>query len=325
MQQKFDPSRLAFSPGDATKMTLETLEYIHKHKDRLLTVGIPDIDRSFVPLMAPDICFVIGSPSNGKTSLLSWWARTRGQWLKLHGITNRVPVYISWETAIERLHMFHIAASKHIPVDTMSRGIMNEQQWIDVIEYAGSYSEITNLWYIGRSLAQAHDKPGEVPPLEVRYIAGALKSITGKGYEIDSIFGDYLQEIPVWPKPENRVLGITQTASQLKDLGFQFGCPVVMGTQASQDVVDTTWKIPGKEDSEWGNVGKIADSMLAVMRPCVYWPEGEVMFDGVVVEGENQLLVKCVKQKLGSQNWYEWVYLNPAINDIKQMAKREII
>jgi replicative DNA helicase len=320
---KIEPKDLVFNPEQATTHTVDFLEYIHDNKDRQLPLGIEDIDKALVPMLPPDIAFVIANSSNGKTSLLSWWSRSRGQWLKKMRI-KRVPVYISWETAVERVHMLHIAAAKGIPIDVMARGNMSDAQWADVMDFAGGYSEHTNLWYIGNSLEVSRKNPGNSMSLEVRHIRQALMSIIGSGYQIDSIFCDYLQEIPVYPPTEGRVLGITQTASQLKQLGFEFSCPIVVATQANNQVVDTDWKIPGKGDSEWGNVDKIADYMLSLMKPSVYWAEGTELFDGTIVRGKCQLLLKCVKQKFGDLNWYEWLHFDATKNTFGMTARRTI-
>lgn len=320
MSKTSPEERTIFSPERTANAGLDFLERTHTQTDEFVPSGLSSLDRDgrLLPLMPPDMLMIIARPGCGKTSFMAWWGRNRA--IALVG-TNRVVVTVTWETTVERMFLYGLAAETGISIEDMARGKLDDIQYPMAVEYANVYSTSSNMWYIGYSAN--HDSPGELPPLTIPFVSKALKHIVGLGYDIDVIFGDYLQEIPIYPKAESKVTGVMQCASQFKRLGFQFKCPAVLAAQAKRDVDSRELPIPKKDDCEWANAEKVADGVVSLARPSLYRNEGD-LFGDVVVQGDCQLVFYCAKQRVGAANWGEWLYWDPRTNKFANMAKRDI-
>jgi len=70
------------------------------------------------------------------------------------------------------------------------------------------------------------------------------------------------------------------------------------------------------DDGQWSStIEQFSDGVLSLVRPCLY-PKQE--FDGITVNGKQQLLVSCLKRKLGPANFKGWTYIEPKYNILSE-------
>jgi len=301
-------------------------EYLRSRRDNKaigLPIGVRSIDKDYVPSQAGDIITVIGRPGNGKTSFMVRWARTRAEWLVQNSVENRIVIYVTLEQSIEALYAFDVAASSGVSVTSMARGEITDEQLGSTIERGMSH--VTRpLWFIGHS----QERRKKRPVINVETIAAALREIEAWAdtkYVIDCVFVDYLQRMPY--TTDSKVIGLDLVLNDLKDWAFEFGCPFVIGVQAKREVDARPVPVPMMEDGQWTSaIEQVSDASFSVTRPRKYRQEGE-MFGGknpVMVEGENQMLIYLLKQKLGPANIPYWVSFNPIYNRLDEMELRDI-
>lgn len=96
---------------------------------------------------------------------------------------------------------------------------------------------------------------------------------------------------------------------------------MVVGVQAKREVDRRDVQIPLLDDGQWSStVEQFSDGVLSLVRPSLY-PKKE--FDGVQVVGSQQLLVSCLKRKLGPANFNRWVYVDPKYNFLSMAEIKE--
>lgn len=325
MANKTDPRDIIYTPAEITTVGMKYLEERRTNKAMGIPIGLNSIDTDFLPLLPGELVTILGRPGNGKTGFMMRWARERAAWLMKQNIVNRLVVYATWEQSIEELHAFDVAADTEIGVTEMARGNIDDGQWERMM--ASSMRRIEKpLWYIGHSMERRKKRP----TISVTTLTEALDAVEKWGdekYEIDMVFIDYLQRIPFERQPESKVIGLDDILNRLKDGALTFGCPFVVGVQARREVDAREVPVPMMDDGQWTSaIEQVSDKSLSVMRPRKYKQEGEFIGkkNPTIVEGENQMLVSLLKQKLGVANKTYWVYFNPIYNRLDELEMRNI-
>jgi replicative DNA helicase len=117
---------------------------------------------------------------------------------------------------------------------------------------------------------------------------------------------------------DNPAIAYSRTVDELKNLCLGLSVPMTVGVQASREVETLKLQIPEMHHAQWtSNIEQSSDRVLSAVRPRRYRKEGE-MFGSKRVEGHNQLLIQCLKQKLGDSNFAEWIGFNPIYNTLDQ-------
>jgi replicative DNA helicase len=318
-----NPLDILFTPQEIYNAGTRYLEERRRNKDTGIPIGLASLDEDFLPLLPGEVVSVIGRPGNGKTGFMMRWARWRAEQLRQKGETNRVVVYATWEQHVEDLHAFHVAAEAHLNVTDMARGRLNDQDWERVIEVGARRVELP-LWFMGHSAERRKRRPH----MTVDNVALALDAIekwNEDKTQIDMVFIDYLQRIRFnAEKVESKTIAISEIFDRLKDGALAFGCPFVVGVQATRDVDSRAEPIPQMEDGQWtSNIEQTSDRVLSVVRPRRYRDEGET-FGSVIVRGHCQMLVCILKQKMGIDNRAHWVYFDPAYNRLDELEIRQL-
>jgi replicative DNA helicase len=310
-----DPLDIIFSPAQVARTGTAYIEGRVENKNDGVPFYLPSVDAKFLPLLPGELCTIVGRPGSGKSSVMLHWARQRAAWLQLNQISNRVVIYVTFEMHLEELHSFMVAAECGIPIDLMARGQLNEDQ-IEIIRSYGIRRVTTPLWLIGHSAERRRKRP----KIDLSSITESLFRIENwekeghRDLKIDMLFVDYLQRIPFEGRPESKVIGIDDNLNKLKDMGLQFACPVVVGSQARREVDDRQVPVPELNDSQWSSAGEqVSDKMLSIVRPVKYRKEGE-SFGKVIVEGRQQLLIVILKQKMADAPFTIWTKFDPQYN-----------
>jgi replicative DNA helicase len=281
------------------------------------------MDQKFLPLLPGELCTIVGRPGAGKSAVMMHWARQRSKYLAVNQVVDRVVVYITYEAHVEELYALAVAAECGIPIDLMARGNLDADQ-IELVRDYGVHSVSSKLWLIGHS----QEKRKKRPHIDLTSVANALSRIENWNLEgkremkIDMIFIDYLQRVPFEGRPESKVVGIDENLNKMKDMGLQFSCPVVVGSQARREVDDRQVQIPELNDSQWSSAAEqVSDKMISVVRPVKYRKEGE-SFGKTIVEGRNQMLIVTLKQKMGDAPFAIWTIFDPQYNRMIETEER---
>lgn len=317
------PRDLVYTPSETASIGIKYQQERRQNKAAAIPLGLPSIDEDFLPLLPGELTTIIARPGNGKTSFMMRWARSRAAWLLKNSAENRVVVYATWEQAIEDLHAFDLAANTQISITDMARGNTTDEQFSEMI--AASWKNMDRpLWYIGHSLERRRKRP----QITILDLAEALTEIDNWSDEpkvIDMVFCDYLQRIPHIGKPESKTIGMDETLNSIKDACLTFGCPFVVGVQAKREVDSRDTPVPMMDDGQWTSaIEQVSDKSISLVRPRKYRQEGEPFGrrNPVIVQGENQMLVNILKQKLGPANIPYWVSFNPIYNRLDELEMK---
>lgn len=321
-QIQTDPMDVIYTPSDIVTIGSRYLIARRNHSDVKIPLYLKSIDKDLLPLLAGELVTVIGRPGCGKTGFMMRWARTRARELEKHNIQDRVVVYATYEQSIEELYTFNIAADAELPIDAMARGELTEEQWEFAQKIAAKRISLP-LWFIGHSIERRKKRPN----LTMSTLGNALLEIekwNDDRTQIDMLFVDYLQRIKFEGKVESKTIGTSDNLDRLKDAALSFGCPVVVGVQAGREVDERALPIPAMDDGQWtSNIEQASDKIFSVVRPRKYKNEG-AQFGSVIVQGNTQMLVSIIKQKLGIDNKAYWVYFDPAYNRLDELEMRNV-
>ncbi|HEY6020744.1 MAG TPA: DnaB-like helicase C-terminal domain-containing protein [Candidatus Paceibacterota bacterium] len=310
---KTKPADIIYSPLDVSSLGQEYLAWKRDHKEFGLPFFSKKMRDKVYPLFPGEVLSIIARPGHAKTSVMMLWARQRARWLKENRQEKRAVIYATWEQSIEELHSFYLAAEQGISITKMAKGDLHEEDWKKVEQ--GTADRVNEpLWFVGHSMVRRSGRK----PITVETLAQAIEKIQnfGDGFDVDSVYVDYLQRIHPVGGFENPVMAYTQIMTDLKNFALGFGVPMVVGVQASREVEELKVQIPEMHHAQWtSNIEQTSDRVLSLVRPRRYRKEGE-MFGSHKVEGQSQLLVNVVKQKLGEANFAEWLKFNPIYNKL---------
>jgi len=99
---------------------------------------------------------------------------------------------------------------------------------------------------------------------------------------------------------------------------------IVLGVQAKREVDQRTLPIPLMDDGQWSStVEQFSDGVLSLMRPCLYTSLKGKEIEGVAITGSKQLVVTCLKRKLGPANFHDFVDIEPQYNRLNEVEIKE--
>lgn len=277
----------------------------------------PARDKGFMPVMPSELISVIARPGHWKTGLLLRWARMRAADLQRQAkagnevASKSVVVYITLEQKVEELRLFQVAAENKISMSEVASGRIED--WSIVVNgLRRLYS--SPIWFVGRSM----DRRKLRPQMTEKTVYEALSEIEKWQDEnqtqiIDSVFIDYLQKF----RPEgNFVEYYSGLMNNLSNWSGDFMTRMVVGVQAKREVDQRSVKIPLMDDGQWSStIEQFSDGVLSCVRPCLY---PDQTFDGVAVTGTQQMLITCLKRKLGPANFKSWTHIEPKYNMLSE-------
>lgn len=297
---------IKLNDGDGMPLYIKKMEY--SAKDR----------KGFMPVKRGEIITVLGRPGNGKTGLKLRWARMRANDLARKPNNKGVVLFLTMEQMVEELRLFHVAAENNISASDMASGQIED--W-DSVKTSLRKLHTTPLWFAGKSNARRKDRV----KITVDTIAESLAAIekwTGDELDqsIDSVFIDYLQRFRSDGRDWVQFYG--DTVNALKDLAGDFSTRIILGVQARREVDQRDLPIPQMDDGQWtSGIEQQSDGMISVCRPSHYKAKGE-SFDGVAVEGHEQMIVSVLKRKMGPENFKEWVKFSPEYNRLDEVEMK---
>lgn len=324
MSNNRDYSSLLFTPEEIGNQTAAYLEQRRDNAKFALRLGLDSLDkpdakgRLILPMLPGEIMGVLARPGNGKTSWMVRWARHRAKMLRETGITDRAVVYVTLEQSIEELNAFNLAADRRISITNMAMGEITPDEWKDCLR-EGIQRRFMPLWNIGYS--SMTDK--KQIRLDADALRGSLELIRDvHKLKIDAVFVDYLQRIP-YDRAESKTVGVSDNLDAIKTIALSQKFPGIIGIQARREVDDSDDKVPTIDDGQWtSNIEQSCDKLIALMRPANYSKQGEQLA-GLTVDGNCQMVVDMLKQKLGPANFRKYVYFDPIYNKLEELDQRQ--
>lgn len=316
-------SPLVFTPLEASNAGEQYVEWRKGNMGGGMPMYIPSLefnhhkDEGFMPVLPGELISVIARPGHGKTGFMLRWARERAKALREQAqkgnetAARSVVVYVTLEQKVEELRLFHVAAEGKISMSDVASGQI--QDWSHVKNHLRKLHPVP-LWFIGRSMERRKHKA----KMNEEEIYGALSEIEqwqgdNQTQIIDSVFIDYLQKFRS-KSGDNFVEYYSGLMNSLSAWAGDFMTRIVLGVQAKRDVDRRDTPIPLMDDGQWtSTIEQFSDGVLSLVRPCLY-PKTD--FDGVGVTGKEQMLISCLKRKLGPANFKGWVKFSPKFNEL---------
>lgn len=321
-------SHLVFTPIEASNASEEYIAWRKSNEGAGMPLYIPKMeydskkDTGFMPVNPGELISVIARPGHLKTGFKLRWARERAKDLKRQADAGNeiakksVVVYVSMEQKVEELRLFQVAAENHISMSEIASGKIED--WGTVTKGLNKlYS--TPIWFVGRSMSRRKYKA----QMDEKTVYAALEEIEkwqddNQTQIIDSVFIDYLQKF----RPTgNFVEYYGNLMNTLANWSGDFMTRMVVGVQAKREVDQRNPQIPLMDDGQWSStIEQFSDGVLSLVRPCLY---GKKDFDGMAITGTQQLLVSCLKRKLGPANFNSWMYVDPKYNHFADAEIKE--
>lgn len=321
---------LVYTPIEASTAGEEYVEFRRSNEGSGMPLYIPsmeyktviengiEIEKGFVPVMPSETISIIARPGHYKTGFMLRWARERAKDLAARAeagdelAAKSVVVVVSLEQKVEELRLFHVAAEERISMSKIVNG-GKDLQWDNVTKGLRKLHTVP-IWFIGRSMKRRKLRAD----MNENTIYSALESIEqwqdeNQTQVIDSVFYDYLQKFRP-PSHTDLVEYYGTLMNTIWKWGSDFMTRNVIGVQAKREVDKRDPQIPLMDDGQWSStIEQFSDGVLSLVRPCLYPSK---TFDGVEVVGKDQLLITCLKRKLGPANFNGWVKADPKYNSL---------
>lgn len=236
--------------------TLERIEVLSQKKGNI--TGVPsffnDLDRMTAGWQPADLIILAARPAMGKTSFglnIAQNAAVRGKF----------PVAVfSLEMSREQLVQRLLSSEAMIDQHKLRTGNLLDDEWIKLTKAVQPLSN---------ALIYIDDTPA-ISVLELRAKARRLKAERGLSF----IVIDYLQLMQVNRRTENRQQEISEISRSLKSLARELNVPVLVLSQLSRAVEQTSEKRPSLSHlRESGALEQDADLVMFIYRDEYYNPD----------------------------------------------------
>ncbi len=309
---------IVYSPQAAAKLAVEALEELRNNSVGVKS-GISSLDEVMLPLRGGELVTVLGYTSHYKTGFMNWLLKSAVQECQ----DGEVAVKVTWEDSVEEETLKWIANDSNISVTAMVRGKVDDWDLV-MRSYARRIS--TPLWIVGHSNQESYNGRKARPRLTMTDVMEAVEYIISCGGAPRMVVLDYLQRIrPDYSDGNNKREQMMEAVNKAKDLAIQFGCPVVLGVQASRGILSREFKLPRLDDGlETSNIEQSSDKAISLWYP-MKTEELGVMIDAVGVPvTENLLIVGLLKQKLGLAPVILPLHLDASRGVITSITREEI-
>ena len=328
-----DIKDITYTPNAAVKSALKIITELHEqakqpNADLGVFTGLKDVDEIMFPGKPGHVIAVLGRTNHGKSQFMQWWARSQAAFIcererQERAQDNQCVVFVTWEQAIEEVVCFDLAQSAKLSSRDVMLGKISDEQLKRLHLVDGIKRAVTPIYLIGHSV-QAHKAR---PALTLTAVRDGLRLLK-ENHDVKPrvLFLDYLQEIT----PEQGRTKEEQTrynASTLKDIAFEMGCVVVIGTQAKRASNDRMW-LPQIDDSEWtSSLEHTCDAMFGIWYPhrAIGVELGDIITRGdtSMAVTKNLFILGLIKQRWGEADRWWPLHVDAAINDIRMMSLTE--
>lgn len=317
-------SRVIYN-DEAKDNLLKYLDRLQDEKYVGLSTGLENLDKFLMPLTPSDMMVILARPSQGKSSLMMYYAMRSAQLAVLSRGTQTEfapPIYITAETPVEELSIKILSNYSRIDSRIIRTG-KELNDWERLTKDAEEMSEKIPITYVGHSLITP--RRGLIT---IDYIEQAVYEAVGKyGCPPRAIFVDYLQRIAT-PGLSDRRVGLSEVVERLKDLHMAVRAPLIFGSQAKREVDDKAFPVPDIGDGkETGSIEETADVVVSTMRPVKYWKRGQVIphTNPELFCTDNLFFINVLKQRNGDSDMGFWVNFEPKYTEFTDLETIDIL
>lgn len=297
-----DIHELMYNPPRAVTATMNEVE----RRSRLvseLTWGIPEIDTKFNPVLPGEVMVKIARPGMGKTISSIYLTKHWSKAVRKNIVNGKpqVVVYFTVETMIEQFMMVYTSGDSGQTVSNIGRGKADKGK----IQMALAKTMGENLFIVGQS--QETEATGGVYFPSMLDLDRALTEIRSQGYQIASVFVDYIQQVGDshnrFPTGKERTAVVEENVALCKALANKHKTGFVVDAQAGRQVDDYGGiRFPLLDDAQHASlIEQAADKVFSITLPAKYIEEGtNIAINGFLYEVKPSTMgLKMVKQRFG--------------------------
>jgi len=235
--------RLIITPAESASLGINFIESLYAQRDRLMPLLLPGMDKYFMPLLPGELVAVVARTHNGKSWFMNQWSRRMIQHLRARG-RDEVIVWVDTEMTADSLGTSAIARGAGLRMTDVLYG----KSGLDMVALMNAARQVAEvpLYTIATRLG-SKDGGAEV---HLTNIQNGIRDLTkgqidGRQHKVAAIFVDYLQALPIDPTVKKstvesqRRLQVSRDVDRLRSMGSMFGCPVIVGVQAKQELAPT--------------------------------------------------------------------------------------
>jgi len=324
-----DPATVAFNASSTQTAVVNFMRQAGDPLKRACSLGYgPDFDRAFLPLMPGELVSIIGLSGNMKSALMQYSLRHQADELHQTGReSTEFVAYVSWEQSVEAMGMYDLSRRIKVPIDVLARGEGVDEAFIadTVMPVFGELASKSVLY-----LGSCGLRPNLSAPLTLDAVGKVLRWYCKKtGWHCHCLYLDYIQAVDTETGHyQERRLEVRENVYKAKNLAFDLGCPVVMGVQAKQTLMQQAVKLPGRYDGEeTSGLAQRSDRILGTWYPFATEDAGEKVsvgkFQGVTVT-PNLFFLSIAKQKMGESRGLFPQYVDPETNEFLPADWRQL-
>jgi len=262
-------------PVQVGTATVAVIEEARLKRSDSITLGIPTVDKDFVPAKASDLIAIVGYTSNGKSMLANSIARYHAERLGKTGTGKEIVISITWEQSIEDQGIGDISNITHIPMNKIASGNFSDQEFGQILEASDRRGKMP-WWLIGHSALERKRRFR----LSMDEVFDCIDWIVNQvGMDPQLIVLDYLQRIRR-VKADLRE-GYMDIVDDAKDLPYNFRIPTILVSQSKRDVYSREWGLPDLDDGqETSNLEQSSDRYISVWKVGQRHPIGHPVIRG---------------------------------------------
>ena len=308
---------IVFDSQNVSRLAVQEIKRRRANSLDGIKTMVPLLDEDLTPLRTGELIVVLGYTSNYKSGLMQFISRKAIPQLSDH--KDAIVIYATWEQSVEEHGMMELAATSRIDASKLIQGDLTTDEWKRMMKAAVDRA-ISPLWLVGHS-SQAGKRR---PRLSMEDINKALAYIVDERGKVPALVClDYAQRI----RPDKngpRREQVMAIVDQAKDLALSFSCPVIIGTQSGRQVLERKWKLPQISDGqETSNLEQSADKFISLWMPKTSEPPDSMVGVPAIPVTDNLLYVGLLKQKFGPAPRIYALHVEPAINEIYAMDRRD--
>jgi replicative DNA helicase len=266
-----DPKVLqaVYTPTDVANYTMDVIDSRIETRRHALRSGAGMLDNYMKPVLPGEVINVLAYTSHGKTAFMQSWARNVVRQLRSREKLDEIVVYLTWETLVEELGLYDLAAMTGVDSSDAWYGDLRDEQ-VNELRIAAMKRCAMPLWVMGYSLKRRKESGS----FTMTVVSDGLRAVEESyGLRPAIIFVDYLQVIDPLNRAQDRRIQVLRNVDMLKQLARQCGCPVVNGVQAGRDVLTREFKLPEIGDGQECLAGDalLMDAQTGIIRSAKQW------------------------------------------------------
>lgn len=235
--------RLIITPAETALLGVEFIKSLHAQRERLMPLLLPGMDNYFMPLLPGELVAVVARTHNGKSWFMNQWSKRMVKHLLSKG-RDEVIIWVDTEMTADSLGTSAIARGAGLRMTDILYG----KAGLDMVALMQAAKQVAEVpVYTIATRLGSKDGGAEVHLTNIQNgIRDLVKGqIDGQPHKVAAIFVDYLQALPIDPTvrksaaESQRRLQVSRDVDRLRSMGSMFGCPVIVGVQAKQDLAPT--------------------------------------------------------------------------------------